>query len=611
MSITPSSTSPCYTSLLPHPRAMDNEWRLECLRRRLLADEIAVTPAVEAALTALGGVPATAAHVVCLCLIARSYAQGFDYAIATQWARTAVQVSKRVSDPLTSSKALNALGIVLMDSWKFSQAICAYTEAFHLAELAGNAPQQATLLNNIGLTLHVGGQLGLAHECLVKGIRLHPSYPTVWGNYAHLLFEIGRAADAISAASRCIFLTSAADPCESASIRLDLEALLALIFFELEDVDNLFKHARFALDLAEQDRQRGKALAGAVSLLLDCYKPSWLSNSTEKKLNELTADRRSASLYRFCQFVAIAVLRRTSFHREALNVVTSVHTTDLSTSDVLSAAKLPVCLDGGKSVEIGRLGHEQLRTIRSSLLLQIARSSTLPRGRLEQLLRLAIQAEMREDDLRSSATHVYRVSRLSALIAEEAACTSDHVEIARLAGLLHDVGKVAIPDRVVQSSLALSVEERAQIHRHSQDGSALIELVSPGFRMVAKAVLHHHERWNGSGYPHRLSGEAIPIASRIVALADAFDSMTHWRCYRGARSTREALDEIESGMGELYDPSLAQHLVRLIGRLESETKNIEHFLAEEADNWRWIPDEQALIRLIKLANRNVAYPTSR
>lgn len=585
---------------------MDNDWRLECLRRQLLTDEIEVTPAFEAALTALDGVPATAAHVVCLISVAHSYAESFDYASAAQWVGRAVQVAKQVNDPLSSSKVLNALGIVLMDSWKFSEAISAYTEAFHLAELAGNFRQQATVLNNIGLTLHVGGQLGLARECFVQGIQVNPSDSTVWGNYAHLSFELGRAADAISAASRCILLTSAAaDLSESASIRLDLEALLALIFFELEDADNLYKHAGFALGLAKQDKQRGEALAGAVSLLLDCFESSWLSEPIEKRLNELTADRRSASIYRFCQFVAIAVLRRTSSYREALNVVTSVHTADLSSSGVLSAAKLPACVGGDKSVEIERLGYEQLRTIQSTLLLQIARSSTLPRGRLEQLLRLAIQVELREDDLQSSGTHVYRVSRLSALLAEEAGCASEEIEIARLAGLLHDVGKVAIPDRVVKSTLTLGTKERAQIHRHSHDGSALIEQVDPNFTPVAIAVLHHHERWDGNGYPHRLSGEAIPIASRIVALADAFDSMTHWRCYRDARSIREALDEIESGMGELYDPNLAQHLVRLVRRLELETKSIDYFLAEEADNWQWIPDKQALVRLIKLAGRDV------
>lgn len=156
--------------------------------------------------------------------------------------------------------------------------------------------------------------------------------------------------------------------------------------------------------------------------------------------------------------------------------------------------------------------------------------------------------------------HNERVSHASVLIARQVGLAADRVEMVRFAGMLHDVGKIGVPTRVLRKSGRLTDEEFAAIALHPVRGLEMVR----GIEFLEDAysgILHHHERLDGKGYPMGLSGEDIPELARIIAVADAFDSMTSTRSYRRAREVDEALVELEAGKGTQFEPRFVDALV--------------------------------------------------
>jgi HD-GYP domain-containing protein (c-di-GMP phosphodiesterase class II) len=136
----------------------------------------------------------------------------------------------------------------------------------------------------------------------------------------------------------------------------------------------------------------------------------------------------------------------------------------------------------------------------------------------------------------------------------------ERLDALRLGGSLHDVGKIAVSSSVLRKPGPLTEEELAEIRTHPVAGARLIETVED-FRPALPYVLHHHERWDGGGYPHGLSGEEIPVEARLLGVADAFDAMTSDRSYRPALSVEQALAELERCAGTQFDPELTETFV--------------------------------------------------
>ena len=171
---------------------------------------------------------------------------------------------------------------------------------------------------------------------------------------------------------------------------------------------------------------------------------------------------------------------------------------------------------------------------------------------------LAAAGLARAVDARDAYTgeHSAEVGELAARIAGRMGLPSDETELLRLAGSLHDVGKLAIPEDILRKPGPLSEAERIVLERHPQIGFRMLD--SLGVEPVATWVLHHHERWDGSGYPNRLSGSQIPLGARILFVADAFDAMTTDRVYRGRLPDDAAVRELERCAGTQFDPDVVQ-----------------------------------------------------
>ncbi|MGE5156898.1 MAG: HD-GYP domain-containing protein [Gemmatimonas sp.] len=171
----------------------------------------------------------------------------------------------------------------------------------------------------------------------------------------------------------------------------------------------------------------------------------------------------------------------------------------------------------------------------------------------EIILRLALAVEYRDND---TGEHALRVAKYSRLIAEELGLPQRLCRDIYLAAPLHDVGKVAIPDSVLLKPGRLNQAEIAIIRTHAAIGARILadshcELIQLG----AAIAVAHHERWDGSGYPHRLKGPEIPIAARVVAVPDVFDALTTKRPYKEAMPLSEARDYLASRSGQEFDPA--------------------------------------------------------
>ncbi len=153
-----------------------------------------------------------------------------------------------------------------------------------------------------------------------------------------------------------------------------------------------------------------------------------------------------------------------------------------------------------------------------------------------------------------TAAHSDRVGAAARAVGIELALADEQLEVLHWAGLLHDIGKLAVPEKILNKRGRLTPQEWAVIERHPSVGGDLLHAISPGLQPVATAIRAHHERWDGSGYPDGLAGRSIPLAGRIVAVADVYDALTHPRSYRPeAFAPALAIEHLTTGAGHLYD----------------------------------------------------------
>jgi putative two-component system response regulator len=205
-----------------------------------------------------------------------------------------------------------------------------------------------------------------------------------------------------------------------------------------------------------------------------------------------------------------------------------------------------------------------------------ARTADLEDARRETLERLALAAEYRDDD---TQLHTKRVGRTAALLATRLGLSPDTVEHLRLAAPLHDVGKIGIPDAVWLKPGKLTDHERKMLEQHTEIGARILSgSRSPILRLAEQIARAHHERFDGSGYPHGLAGDGIPLAGRITAVADVFDVLAHPRPHKQAWPLEKAVEEIHDQAGRHFDPEVVAAFRRLDPRalLDPVAEQIRH-----------------------------------
>ncbi len=159
--------------------------------------------------------------------------------------------------------------------------------------------------------------------------------------------------------------------------------------------------------------------------------------------------------------------------------------------------------------------------------------------------------------------HADRVSRIAGAIAREMQVSEKQIEQIELAGLLHDIGKIGVEDRILMKPMRLDADEQELMRRHPIYGASILE-PSAALRPLVQMVLHHHENFDGSGYPEGLRGMDIPVGSRIIIIADAYEAMTSDRIYRKAIGHEKAMDQLTKYKGIQFDPTIVRALEQLL-----------------------------------------------
>ena len=201
----------------------------------------------------------------------------------------------------------------------------------------------------------------------------------------------------------------------------------------------------------------------------------------------------------------------------------------------------------------------------------------LERAYLDMVQTLRYTVEAKDTYTRG---HPDRVSEYSVLIGEKLGLPEDQIKTLRIGGLFHDIGKIGIPDSILLKPDKLSDDEYSQIKNHPSIGAHILGSAEI-FKDIIPVVKHHHERYDGNGYPSRLKGEEIPYIARIAAVADTFDAMTSRRSYRGPIDIEHVKEEIKRCEGTQFDPQIAEVFLDILNNDYDKIKDIqEKYLSE-------------------------------
>lgn len=173
-----------------------------------------------------------------------------------------------------------------------------------------------------------------------------------------------------------------------------------------------------------------------------------------------------------------------------------------------------------------------------------------------------------------TSMHAEHVAELMAGLASQMCMSSDEISIAFIVGLIHDVGKIKTPGDILTKPGRLTDEEFEIMKEHAGHGADMLTIIE-GAEAIVPVMLHHHERYDGKGYPKGLCGENIPLLSRMLAICDTFDAMTTNRCYREPVTIQECIEEIKRCSGTQFDPNLCELFIEFL-------KDRFGFVAEES-----------------------------
>ncbi|WP_083200275.1 HD-GYP domain-containing protein [Thauera phenolivorans] len=223
---------------------------------------------------------------------------------------------------------------------------------------------------------------------------------------------------------------------------------------------------------------------------------------------------------------------------------------------------------------------DDLHTLRSE---REAAFRALEKAHRQALMSLARAAEFKDED---TWVHILRIGAMSARLAAALGHPPAWCEMILFAAPMHDVGKIGIPDHILRKPGDLDEAERAIINTHPELGARILgDADVPLLGMAREIALAHHECWDGSGYPHGLAGEGIPLAARIVAVVDYFDALTMDRCYRKAYSDEDAIAMLRAQRGGSFDPQIVDAALSIIDRLIALRDLVNATAPERMEEW--------------------------
>ena len=495
-----------------------------------------------------------------LAAIAYSAGEPHDaYALALD----ARELARKCGAVIIESYAINAIGVIHQDAGNFTEALEHGLKALELYRSTGDRATEGALLNAIASIHHELGDsdralvtfeaaLNVSNDVEHRDASWYANHVLILHNMADVRASRNEHLLAVSLASEALEL-SREHAVEYVPLLLTMLASVYVELRMLDEADDYLDEADRLLNdtTAEADKDaafglamiRGKAsiARGALSAGADHYRKAVEvaveSVSMPRQLSALTALADSCkTLGRFEEAL--------TYQEERFRVHEAIY----SEGADLRIKTLQVAHD----TEAARQQAEILR-LRTGELEALVRGRTydLEEYQLEAFQRLAVLAEFRDTD---TGEHTIRVGDLSAQIATALGEPAEWAAQLRLAGRLHDIGKVAVPDSILMKPGPLTPDEFDVMKTHTTIGAEILSgSSSPLIQLAAEVALNHHERWDGTGYPAGQRATQIPISGRIVTVADVYDALTSHRTYKHAWTPLEAINYIVGARGAQFE----------------------------------------------------------
>ncbi len=523
------------------------------------------------------------------CLIDASH---FFYLIgqpfnAIEPASEAVDIASTAQVKPLLRKAYTFLGMMYTDSGNLSRAIECYDQALDLAHVLRDSEAECGVWINLGATLFYAAQYRDAIACHEHVIHLVGADPGLrkfrapaLANIALCCLHLEDFSRGLKAAEICVAESSEPHTAAELVSRVLRENYYIRLLLEVNSLEKAAERCEIIRKYAARSKSARADIAASIAEGL--YEVQ--AGRVDIGVSRLTATLERARLLRSMLRDMLAALVK------AYDLVGQPQRALIYLREMMEALRQTQQENALKhvSLHLDGLGHEyrveapittRLQRQEAALQGKVAEQE-LFRSRIEMLERLAVTAELRDD---STGEHSYRVGKLSALLAQEFGCDEDTCFMIELAARLHDIGKIGVPDAILLKPDRLNEAERQIMRTHTTVGAELLSKSNiPHMQMAEEIARHHHEWWDGSGYPGNLSGTAIPLAARITALADVFDALTHVRPYKVAWPIDAALDEIARLKGRQFEPQLTDLFIVLIGRLRQDYIDINAYLGQAA-----------------------------
>jgi putative two-component system response regulator len=550
-----------------------------CLRETLARTDAERLLIANSGMTILQGVPpdvVTAERIEALQSIAQiQYVSGNPLG-GLEPAVEALSFARKLGDRLTLARSLNTVACTLGDTVDVAGAIEFYREALDLAVDLKHPRAECAIWSNLAMSLIYAAQYDESIRCSERAVHLcqthveaAPHLGAALGNIALACLHMGDSQRGLAAAKDAVDALS--DPRDANDL---LNRVLAETYY-----------ARLLLDVAQHEVAKIRCSLAKTYATRSGSPRAMLSASILEGLVEVSTGKADIGLSRLLKALEQSRVMRTAY-RDALYALISAHKTlgHASSAEVYvrelmlqTRATQRDYLKGHTSAAL----HEAMRPTTEVSLDQAAHhlddEKTPAWKRLE---RLAETAALRLD---STGEHPYRVGRLAGLMAQAHGCSLSECRAIELAARVHDVGMGALPEDLFGEKADAASFDAGRLRRHAEIGAELLDHIDLDLARFARdVVLHHHERYDGTGYPDGLSGSGIPFAARLVAVANAFDMLTHAGPKRGRKSIDRALDDLVENQSTKFDPHAVRLCVDVVTELRTTVADLDDHLAEPA-----------------------------
>lgn len=525
-----------------------------------------------------------------------------QYGVALKAIYAMLELARLCGRPDWARLAENFAGALEGERGNIAEAVIHYQRALQLAHELNDPSALAAVMTNLGILFQYAGlyrdaipmHLGAARTAGDPAAK--QNIPSSYSNLAQCYLAIGDIENARRAIALSLKLSIEPKSTYEAHRRTIREWTFVDVALEDRDVREAGVHASRCEHYAVQSQGTGSAFLARLA----------------RGLLEVHSGRPADGIYRLEQCAAEALRWDEAKQTDAIVTLIKAYEAlkrpeaalsylNSYMSRLASRRKSQVSALIGSGFEVSQDDFIDLSAwnFRHARLHAEVLRREIVSTRRDVLERLATAATLKEDP---SGRHSYRVGKLAALMAQDLGWTSDRADLIVTAARLHDIGKIGIPDRILASK-QLQEAERRFMQSHTTLGAELLSKSEiPELKMAEEVARHHHEFWDGSGYPSGLLGERIPISARIVAIGDVFDALTHGRPYADAWAVDDALFEINRLAGRHFDPDLAARFVNLIARLRSQHGDLESFLGLAGDDSSFLQARRNINAILTQAN---------